>query len=59
MGVKGVNYLLSQWDASVGLSLVQISVLISPPLSSPHELISELLDYQDSLGLQLRWAVYL
>lgn len=30
-----LNCLLSQWDASVDLSLVQISVLIPPPLPSP------------------------
>lgn len=53
-----LNCLLSQWDASVDLSLVQISVLIPPPLP-PWTYLYELLDYQDSLGLQPRWAVYL
>lgn len=44
-----LNCLLSQWDASVDLTLVQISVLIPPPLP-PWTYLYELLDYQDSLG---------
>ena len=44
-----LNCLLSQWDASVDLSLVQISVLI--PLPSPHELIS-----MNYLIIKIHWV---